>query len=1165
MRRFAVVMALVGLWQSGTPVRAARAVRTGSNIQTIYLVHTSHWDYGFTDPPQNLPALLRDHVNDAVAKCQADPRNRYTIEHTWALEDYLSAASPSEIDALLAQMRAGHIAVGAGYTGPHSGPMSAEELNRWIYRNKTLRDRYQISSRAAHCDDNPGYAWAMADALSGSGVDRLVVGQNNVFGGTVPLPLNETLFRWLGAGGGQVLTWVSRGGYLEGAEHWHIDTNVARFFFSGDHPEWATMTDLQIMEQGINEQLAQFDAAGYPYDSVLVLEAFDKMNYDPSGQLLAKIDAWNQTHTTPQIKLATADEFFDHMEATYGTNAFPAHSGNWSFRWEETKISGQTSQSRFRELRDTIPAAEALASAALRFGVPYPSATFDAAWRDLMRFDDHGAGAGGTQPLEMTYDEMNQTNLYWTQTSLARRDEVRASLASSAAALASQIATTPGANPEIVVFNPLSSERTELASATVSSGGQPFALRDVATGAAVAYETRPDGSIRFVAEHVPPLGYRRYRVLLGVTDPSSPSATVVGGTIQNAYYRVTVNLSTGAITSIVDKTNGNRQLVNTSSAFAFDRTARASNTTVFFGGAPTPLVSGAPTLSAAIGPVSGALTLDFPAPGAGGNASPLAQVEIRLYANLKRIDIVDTNDRSRLAYEVPTDAVSQHFYMPLPFALPVGSLQTIVDANASAPLRPPTATYLAGPSEVATNNVHFPSRGITLRDAATSYEVQVVSPQVFVYYVGADTATDYDPAEATLIAEVMSKQDRTQTDDPGYPDLPFVIEPLENDPSQGYQVFTSQFSITSGAARSASAEGAWGASVCAPMPTAVVAGGRQGPLTDAARSFYSVDAPNVEIVAVKRPDFGDPADTILRVRERDGIVTNTFVRTAFPVLAAAECTLLEEPTSALATAPVPLALGPNQTKTLRLRLASLVATERDTAGVYVPATGAWFVRNHNSSGPADATVTYGPPNLAPLAGDWNADGADGLGVYDAGASVFFLKNAVSGGPADAVFGFGPPGAGWVPLSGDWNGDGRETVGLYDPATGAFFLRNANSPGAADLVFTFGPPGATPLVGDWNGDGVDTVGIYVAATGAFFLKNANSSGAADVVFTFGAGGAGLTPLADDWNGDGIDSVGLYQPATGAFFLRNANSSGPADLTFTYGPPGVVPVTGNWDGL
>jgi hypothetical protein len=242
-----------------------------------------------------------------------------------------------------------------------------------------------------------------------------------------------------------------------------------------------------------------------------------------------------------------------------------------------------------------------------------------------------------------------------------------------------------------------------------------------------------------------------------------------------------------------------------------------------------------------------------------------------------------------------------------------------------------------------------------------------------------------------------------------------------------------------------------------------------------------------------------------------------------------------------------------------------------TAGLYDPATSVFFLRNSNSSAPADLVFSYGPAGAGwmPVVGDWNGDGVDTIGLYNPSSSFFFLRNSNSSAPADLVFSYGPAGAGWIPIAGDWNGDGTDTIGLYNPATSAFFLRNSNTSGPADLVFGYGPSGAgwIPIAGDWNGDGTDTIGLYNPATSTFFLSNSNSSAPANLVFSYGPAGAGWKPLARDWNGDGTDTIGLYNPTTSVFFLRNTNSSAPADLVFSYGPAGAgwAPIAGDWDGL
>ena len=160
----------------------------------------------------------------------------------------------------------------------------------------------------------------------------------------------------------------------------------------------------------------------------------------------------------------------------------------------------------------------------------------------------------------------------------------------------------------------------------------------------------------------------------------------------------------------------------------------------------------------------------------------------------------------------------------MPFAIPVANLQTFIDGNAATPLRPPTATYLTGPTVTAVNNSNTPSRGVTLRDTAAGFEISVVSPEVYWYIVGNNlNSYVYNPAEATILGQTMAKQDRTKTDDPGFPEFNFVLEPQESNPTVNHSIYTSRFSITSGPVRPASSTGDFGAGVMTPLETTMAA------------------------------------------------------------------------------------------------------------------------------------------------------------------------------------------------------------------------------------------------------------------------------------------------------------------------------------------------------
>jgi hypothetical protein len=103
---------------------------------------------------------------------------------------------------------------------------------------------------------------------------------------------------------------------------------------------------------------------------------------------------------------------------------------------------------------------------------------------------------------------------------------------------------------------------------------------------------------------------------------------------------------------------------------------------------------------------------------------------------------------------------------------------------------------------------------------------------------------------------------------------------------------------------------------------------------------------------------------------------------------------------------------------------------RDTIGLYNAMTGAFFLKNANSGGRADLAFAFGPSaaNSASkhafiaVAGDWNGDGVDTIGVFDPRMGDFFLRDTNTSGPADMYFTFGPAGRlACLPVVGDWNG------------------------------------------------------------------------------------------------------------------------------------------------
>ncbi|HEY0545995.1 MAG TPA: SBBP repeat-containing protein [Pyrinomonadaceae bacterium] len=248
-------------------------------------------------------------------------------------------------------------------------------------------------------------------------------------------------------------------------------------------------------------------------------------------------------------------------------------------------------------------------------------------------------------------------------------------------------------------------------------------------------------------------------------------------------------------------------------------------------------------------------------------------------------------------------------------------------------------------------------------------------------------------------------------------------------------------------------------------------------------------------------------------------------------------------------------------------VAKVETTFADTIGVYNPPTNQFRLRNSNTPGGIDQTITFGQAGDIPVVGDWTGRGIKDAGVFRPSTGQFLIRKlTVVCNPfcipvfQTVTINFGQNGD--LPVSGDWNNDGIDSVGVFRPSAGQFFLadQNVQFP-SVDHSPIFGTAGDLPIAGDWNSDGRDTVGVYRPSATQFFMTNQDVlNPSVDISAIFGA--VEDLPVAGDWDGDGKDTFGVWRPSVATFFLSNNNAA--VDLTIPFGTNGDLPVAGDWDG-
>ncbi len=628
--------------------------------------------------------MAAQHINEVIDAAENDPDFRWTIESVWQVLAFMEQerglgdivpGHPERIEKLMQLIRSGRVDLSAAWGSMHTAFMGAEELNRIAYDYADLHRTYGIDSNLAMLDDVPGQPWAMASVLAGSGIHYLLVGANQFIGGGTSLAPGNVPFYWQGPDGKRVLTWVSespRGGYTEAITDFYLDpfTNDPYLKTSGwkiFNPKTPEKSPLETMQAGMDLLLKKYADAGYPYDSVLVMHVHDFLHPSTVANLERAVRLWNGAHKTPELRIATASEFFHYMERRYGSS-IPTVRGEWSGLWSEAKTSSPEISALARRVHDEAPAAETLWSALeLDRNIPSPVGSFYRLYHLLFNYDEHsGAGNAGWPGLN-EFDQLNEQNREYVAFMREANTSAAYLLRTGVAAISSeQSGTTRLTAPQLrtqplVVWNSLSWKRTDVVNVRApDKEWHVTAIRDRRDGHNVPFDIDEEGTAIFVANDVPSIGYAVFDV---DESPGPPICTLASeassANIENRRYRVMASPA-GDIESIIDLRDG-RELLNRHAVVPFDHLLRIEDDQ------PAPVATPfAPAVAVSNGRVVTQLKITQA-------DAAFQSIRLRLYTGIDRVEIHNEIDSSRLPFATMRGGFDS-YYFSFPFALDPATL-----------------------------------------------------------------------------------------------------------------------------------------------------------------------------------------------------------------------------------------------------------------------------------------------------------------------------------------------------------------------------------------------------------------------------------------------------------------------------------------------------------
>ena len=612
----------------------------------VCIIPITHHDLGYTDTIENIFRQYDSFYDDILRFCEEtqdwpeESKYRYTVEGTWSIQHFIENRPKQDIDKLAKYIKEGRIEIGALFGNEISSLCSHEQLIRLMYPSFRLKRKYGASILTASITDVPGLSWGLPTVLAGAGVKYFFAGLPTYFEwgrNDIHTFWDESVilrhgrpdaFRWQGPDGETVLV------YYQGSYG---------FFkrVTGPHSYKEVMDSLPGMLDAMEKKGSPFNVARYIHNGV--------DNYPPDVKISHIVREWNNQWAYPKLIVATSSMFFAELEKQcQDIRTFRGELPHTDYVVGAVSTAKETSINRITH--DRLHSAEKFATvASLASNHPYPAEEIRKAYDDVLLYDEHTWGMAYQAGRVQDWDWCDKSLYAYRAAGLAE-----SILYGSLNRIADKIELKEQGR-HIVVFNSLSFDRTDIVRLPRFDVKEPFELIDEETGQVVSYqivelddplapvpyaahryargqfERQELFELVFVAEDVPSMGCKTYRILPKVKAPAFPSSVVVGkNSLENRFFRVTLDSKTGAIESIYDK-ELSREIVDKNAPHKLNQfIARWVQT----GKEESPKKAG--IRKGQSGPVFGSIVVS----GKGAGCPQLTQ-EIILYDKIKRIDFAN--------------------------------------------------------------------------------------------------------------------------------------------------------------------------------------------------------------------------------------------------------------------------------------------------------------------------------------------------------------------------------------------------------------------------------------------------------------------------------------------------------------------------------------------
>jgi len=513
---------------------------------TYHITGNSHIDAAWLWPWSETVDVVRRTFGSALHLMNEYPSYTYT-QSAAQYNEWMADKYPEINNQIKKRIQEGRWElVGGMWVEPDLNmPDGESQVRQLLIGQRSFKEMYGATASIGWNPDTFGYNWQLPQIYKKSGINYFVT-QKMVFNETNPLPFK--LFWWESPDGSKILTYFPHG---------YANNKMTPLRMTNDFVQERTLAP------GLTEMMDLYGVGDHGGGATrMVLD--EATHWEQPGKIAPKIE-WGFAKTyfsDVENKISPVSPTWNYQAMGKGVAALPQPEAGkisiptWNdelyFEHHRGTLTTQAAHKRnMRESEEWVLNAEKYSSFAWLDGGKYPAAELNEAWKKVLfnQFHDLAAGSG----IGVLYKEAQKDY-----------DQVRwaTNEASSKAlnTIQGRIHTKLAGQVPVVVFNPLGWNRSGVVPVDIempTSEGDGVTVLDRAgrvVPSQVVSRNKATNTYHLLiqAKDIPSLGYEVLHVVPGrrtfVTDLKAN-----GTVLENANLKVSVDQSTGCITSLYNK------------------------------------------------------------------------------------------------------------------------------------------------------------------------------------------------------------------------------------------------------------------------------------------------------------------------------------------------------------------------------------------------------------------------------------------------------------------------------------------------------------------------------------------------------------------------------------------------------------------------------------